>query len=112
MSKPDENPRSVVSLSGTAVQARNCRNPATPASKGLLRAAGDAKDGVVLWTAVLEWGSIASGRTPASNPDNIFPTAVRLDLEAAVRLALEVEARAYQTEVHSSQVDQGAYQVD
>ena len=40
------------------------------------------------------------------------PTTVRLDLEAAVCLALEMEARACQTEVHSSQVNQGANQVD
>ena len=36
----------------------------------------------------------------------------RLDLDRAVRLTLEVKARAYQTEVHSSQVDQGANQVE
>ena len=42
----------------------------------------------------------------------MYPTAVRLDLEAAIGLALEVEARAYQTEMHSRQVDQGANQVE
>ena len=38
-------------------------------------------------------------------------TAIRLDLEAAVRLALESEARANQTEVRLNQVDQSTNQV-
>ena len=41
-----------------------------------------------------------------------FPTAARLDLEAGVQPALEVEAHVGQTEVHSNQVDQSASQED
>ena len=41
-----------------------------------------------------------------------FSTAARLELEAARPRALEVEAHVRQTEVPSSQVDQGAIQAD
>ena len=57
----DEKSRTAFSLAVTAVRAGDGSSVTGPVPKGLLRAGGKAKTGVALWSAVVEWGSIASG---------------------------------------------------
>ena len=59
---------------------------------------GVGRDSILLYSCIM--------------PGKIISDLRRLDLEAARRRALEVDAHVRQTEVHSNQVSQGVIQVD